>query len=97
MFRSDFVPHDPYELPVVAIVIVVLKLDGFYGDELKLQLNIIISVMIKDYNQLMTKNPGKDRILLVFFGIVCLLGSFGLFYRFMFNLRAEDIYEEEFR
>ena len=67
-----------------------------------------------------------DRILLVFFGIVCLLGSFGLFYRnsftmtikihfsrflhihlffelfvkncsrFMFNLRAENIYEEDF-
>ena len=37
-----------------------------------------------------------DRILLVFFGIVCLLGSFGLFYRFMFNLRAEQIYEDEY-
>ena len=37
-----------------------------------------------------------DRILLVFFGIVFLMGSFGLFYRFMFNLRAEQIYEDEY-
>ena len=37
-----------------------------------------------------------DRILLVFFGIVCLMGSFGLFYRFMFNVRAEQIYEDEY-
>jgi len=35
-----------------------------------------------------------DRILLVIFVIVILLGSFGLFYRFMFNLTAVNIFEE---
>ena len=35
-----------------------------------------------------------DRILLVIFVLVILLGSFGLFFRFMFHLKAVDIFEE---
>ena len=35
-----------------------------------------------------------DRLLLVIFVIVILLGSFGLFYRFMFHHKAYDIFKE---
>jgi len=36
-----------------------------------------------------------DRLLLILFGIVVLMGSFGIFYRFMFNFKSIEILHEE--
>ena len=57
------------------------------------RLGVVISYWFRSF---LTPKTPLIRILLVFFGIVCLMGSFGLFYRFMFNLRAEQIYDDEY-